>query len=322
MCVERNVFFIVIDKWHILQNVLRIYWKWCSVVFIYWWICDLSYQHDKRHQELCFVGFTYWWIIDISYKMYRKCTDNYVVLFSQTDRYVTYLIKGMGNYVLLITCVIARSNPRRLLAIWREKLRGHYHVIMTSDNDFCVWRWHYSERHSRISVNAQTIGRNTPRIRALITSCNDRHVWTDRNSFTGMSTEMIKSAVFFVFLSKKNTHKTHEIVKVAVINDNNNFPPSLFRSLCEIVGDCFGPRYFSSGAALPQKNTSVQNNHLRFHTMTSKKMVRSYYCLIVFTYWWLTLYLVFLNYVEIFHEKKSTNINNYLIIYWNKQNKR
>ena len=54
----------------------------------------------------------------------------------------------------------------------------------------------------------------------------------------------------------------------------------MFRSLCEFVGDCFGPRYFSSGAALPQKNTSVQNNHLRFHTMTSKKMVRSYYCLI------------------------------------------
>ena len=89
---------------------------------------------------------------------------------------------------------------------------------------------------------------------------------------------IFKNAVFFVFLSK-NTHKTHEIVKVAVINDNNNFAPSLFRSLCEFVGDCFGPRYFSPGTALPQKNTSVQNNHLRFHTMTSKKMVRSYYCL-------------------------------------------
>ena len=128
---------------------------------------------------------------------------------------------------------------------------------MTCDNDFCVWRWYYRERHSRVSVNAQTIGRNAPRIRALITSRNDHHVWTDWNSFTGMSTEMIKNAVFFVFLSK-NTHKTHKIVKVAVINDNNNFAPFLFRSLCEFVGDCFGPRYFSSGAALPQKNTSVQ----------------------------------------------------------------
>ena len=66
---------------------------------------------------------------------------------------------------------------------------------------------------------------------------------------------------------------------IAIINDNNNFAPSIFRSLCEFVGDCFGPRYFFSGATLPQKNTSVQNNHLRFHTMTEKKMVRSYYCL-------------------------------------------
>ena len=171
-----------------------------------------------------------------------------------------------------------RSNPRRLLPIWREKLRGHYHVTMTFDNDFCVWRWHYRECHLLVSVNAQTIARNAPRIRALITSCNDRHVWTDRNSFTGISTEMIKM-LFYSCFCQKNTHKTHEIVKVAVINDNNNFAPSLFRSLCEFVGDCFGPRYFSSGAALPHKNTSVQNNHLRFHTMTSKKMVRSYYCL-------------------------------------------
>ena len=111
----------------------------------------------------------------------------------------------IAQYQSLITCVIARSNPRRLLPIWREKLRGHYHVTMTSDNDFCVWRWHYRERHSRVRVNAQTIARNAPRIHALITSRNDRPVWTDRNSFTGMSTEMIKNAVFFVFLSKKYT---------------------------------------------------------------------------------------------------------------------
>ena len=38
-------------------------------------------------------------------------------------------------YYPLITCVIARSNPRRLLPIWREKLCGHYHVTMTSACD-------------------------------------------------------------------------------------------------------------------------------------------------------------------------------------------
>ena len=32
---------------------------------------------------------------------------------------------------------------------------------------------------------------------------------------------------------------------------------------------------FFGHCTLPQKNTSFQNNHLRFHTMTSKKMVCS-----------------------------------------------
>ena len=53
--------------------------------------------------------------------------------------------------------------------------------------------------------------------------------------------------------------------------DNNNYAPSFLRSLCEIGGDCFGPRYFSDGAQLPKKNTKVQNNHPRIHTMTEKK---------------------------------------------------
>ena len=73
-----------------------------------------------------------------------------------------------------------------------------------------------------------------------------------------------------MFLSKY-THKTHKIVTVAVINDNNNFAPSIFWSLCEFVGDCFGPQYFSSGASLPQKNTLAQNNHLRFSHNDLKK---------------------------------------------------
>ena len=37
----------------------------------------------------------------------------------------------------------------------------------------------------------------------------------------------------------------------------------------------FEPQYFSEGA-----DTLGQDNYLRFHTMTSKTMVRSYYCLI------------------------------------------
>ena len=67
--------------------------------------------------------------------------------------------------------------------------------------------------------------------------------------------------------------------KKAVTNDNNNFTPFIFRSMCEFVGNCLGPQYFCLEAMLPQKKISFQNNHLRIHPMTSKKMVRSYYCL-------------------------------------------
>ena len=53
----------------------------------------------------------------------------------------------------------------------------------------------------------------------------------------------------------------------------------LFFGHCvKIVGDWFEPQYISLGAMLPQKNTEVQKNHLRFHMMTSKNMVCSYYC--------------------------------------------
>ena len=56
---------------------------------------------------------------------------------------------------------------------------------------------------SRVSINAQTIARNAPPMSSTLgTSRNDHHVWTDWNSFTGMSTDYdkIKMLVFFVFL--------------------------------------------------------------------------------------------------------------------------
>ena len=40
-----------------------------------------------------------------------------------------------------------------------------------------------------------------------------------------------------------------------------------------------GLSIFPRKLTLPRKNTSTQNKHLRIHTMTSKQMVRSYYCL-------------------------------------------
>ena len=63
---------------------------------------------------------------------------------------------------------------------------------------------------------------------------------------------------------------------IAIINNNNNFAPSIFRSLCEFVGDCFGPRYFSLGATLPQeKYLGPKQSPPISHNDLKKKMVRS-----------------------------------------------
>ena len=45
-----------------------------------------------------------------------------------------------------------------------------------------------------------------------------------------------------------------------VINDNNNFAPSLFWSLCGFAGDCFGPRYFSEGAQPPISHNDLKKD--------------------------------------------------------------
>ena len=39
-----------------------------------------------------------------------------------------------------------------------------------------------------------------------------------------------------------------EMSEIVVINDNNNCAPTLFRSLCEIGGDCFDALVFFFGS--------------------------------------------------------------------------
>ena len=49
---------------------------------------------------------------------------------------------------------------------------------------------------------------------------------------------------------------------IAIINDKNNFAPSIFRSLCEFVGDCFGLRYFLRERKIPRsKKNSPPISH-------------------------------------------------------------
>ena len=167
------------------------------------------------------------------------------------------------------------SNPRRLFSFHASSNAGLYQNTMTSHNDPRMW---CHELKVCFLLKHQTSTRITPRTCAFITLRDNRHVWTDRNSLTGIDRQWVKLKFSKVFHHKLHL-KSIQNVWIVVINDNNNFAQSLFQSLCEFVSDCFGPRYFSSGAVLLQKNISVQNNHLRFHTMTLKKIVHSYYCL-------------------------------------------
>ena len=148
---------------------------------------------------------------------------------------------------------------------------------------------------------------NTPCTHPFITLRDDRHVWTDQNSLTGIDRQWVTRKFGKVFLHKLHL-KCIQNVWIGVITDNNNFAPSLFQSLCEFVGDCFGPRYFSSGAALTlRKNTQVQNNHLQFHTMTSKKMVQRLSnegCQIVYLFLFLFLFLFCFVFYFVFNKKE------------------
>ena len=109
---------------------------------------------------------------------------------------------------------------------------------------------------------------NAPRIRALITSHNDRHVWTDRNLFTGMSTEIIKNAVFFVFLSKILIKHTKLLLMTKITLHHLFFSPCVNSSVIVLVLGIF-LRELRFLRKIPRPKTITSD----FQTMTSKKMV-------------------------------------------------
>ena len=80
------------------------------------------------------------------------------------------------------------------------------------------------------------------------------------------------------FFCRENTFKMNGEMLDSGINDNNNFVPSFLGSLCEIVGDCF---HQCLGISLQEQIPLPKSITCDFtHTMTSKKMACSYYCLL------------------------------------------
>ena len=76
-----------------------------------------------------------------------------------------------------------RSNPRRLFSFHASSNAGHYQSTMTSRNGP---RTLCHERKVRFLLKRQTSARNTPHTRVFITLRDDHHIWTDRNSLTGI----------------------------------------------------------------------------------------------------------------------------------------
>ena len=110
-------------------------------------------------------------------------------------------------YCILITCIIARSNPRRLFSFCASGNQSHNESAMTSHNDPRTW---CHELQVRFLLKRQTSMRTAPRTHAFI-----------------------------------------------ILRDDRLLDLGIFLREC----------------------SSVQNNHLQIHTMTSKKMVPSYFCL-------------------------------------------
>ena len=95
--------------------------------------------------------------------------------------------------------IVVRSNPRWLFSFHAGSNAGHYQSTMTSHNDLCMW---CRERKVRFLLKRQTSARNTPRTRAFITLRDDRHVWTDQNSLTGIDGRWVERNFGKVFLQK------------------------------------------------------------------------------------------------------------------------
>ena len=90
-----------------------------------------------------------------------------------------------------------RSNPRRLFSFHVSSNAWHYQNTVTYNNDPRTWCY---ERKVCFLLKSQTSARTTPCTRTFITLRDDRHVWTDRNSLTGIDRHWAKRMFSKVFL--------------------------------------------------------------------------------------------------------------------------
>ena len=145
-------------------------------------VSEVSKCRGINHLSYC-VTFLYLQLTNLNTKGYQTMLHNFLVVL----------------YFILITCIIAQSNPMKLCSFHASSNTGHYQSTMTSHNDPRMW---CHERKVRFLLKCQTSAHNTPHARAFITLRDDRHIWTDRNSLTGIDRHWVKrkfSKYFFIY---------------------------------------------------------------------------------------------------------------------------
>ena len=169
------------------------------------------------------------------------------------------------------TCLIARFNPRRLFLFYACDNVGHYQSTMTPNRDVLIPNRDVMSAKCIFSLNVKQArvlhcAHERLSIYAMIVMPGQIEILSQ-----GWINSECRNKLNKVFLHKLHM-KCIKMSNLAIINDNNNFAPSIFShcvNLSVIVLDLRSLR------KTPRSKTIT----FRFHTMTSKKMVCSYYCL-------------------------------------------
>ena len=184
-------------------------------IIIVWWfkkkffLSVCAYKHVCHHCVFLLTSLTeaiqYNTTQTIQYNTLITC----VIVRSNPRRLFSFYASSNGShYNVLIICVIAPSNPRRLFSFHVSSNAGHYQSTMTSHSDPRTW---CHERPVRFLSKRQTSARTTPRTHAFITLRDDCHVWTNQNSPTGIDSHWVKRKFSKVFLHKLHLKCTQNV---------------------------------------------------------------------------------------------------------------
>ena len=198
----------------LFQRILMLCVIWSHSRFLHehrWWRC-LKVLHPV--QFLQSTRDEIWWMlipaekelkvnticILLQLKMWQlQCTPSEILIglmCKPIERvlFVTHQNSEQVLYYELITCVIARSNPKRLFLFYACGNMGHYQSTMTPNRFYwlqIVMSWAPSAFSLKMPNKCAYCTAHT----SLIKLRNDHHAWTDRNSLTGIDRQWVQKLV-------------------------------------------------------------------------------------------------------------------------------